>query len=595
MAQPALEIGPHRPACSVIICAYNSARRIDRALAALDAQDMDECYEVIAVVSGDDSTAERLACRHPSVRVIRSDERLYPGAARNAGIRASRGQIIAFVPDDGVADPRWLRLRLAKHCEGYPLVAGAISNATPRSIIGTAGYYVEYAGSMPVEGLLERQPIPHTVSYDRHVFEQIGGFPEIDHAGEDTVFNQRCIAAELRVGYEPHSQIGHINLTSFRAFLSHQRDHGRGLVRCIAEHDLDGPACRSGSAQEAWWALASYPAWRWRATLSLVAHAGARDTVRFLALTPLIAAGYLAGGLGALGALRASGEKGIGARDTGQDHRGCFAESRRGAARSRGRRRAQYKALRRLHTGVRLDFFAAVLRGPPTLSREVDLNQRRAADATGSLAVSSFREHLFVERAYCVQAIADDRETVVAFSVTARTPQFRALLRVSHPEHPVQRARTVWRQRLDLRPRVKVKLNHTRFADATRVGSSGSAAGLRHSATPVPSCVWAGARAWGYSELHQLGPPGHPEVCVLSATSAGPYDQVDLESLRLLASPLAQRFDDGKTSLTSCGKRFRRSTVVTTYTMLDRSVLTADDYARNLTFGPHGDEVCALG
>lgn len=290
-----------RPACSVVICAYNSRARIDAALASLRAQDLSEGFEVIAVVSGNDGTAHHLANQHPNVRVVNSRDRLYPGAARNAGIDAAEGTFIAFLPDDGVADPGWLRLRSAKHDAGYPLVSGAISNATPNSVVGTAGYYVEYAASMPVEGLLERQPLPHTLSYHRKVFEQVGRFPEVEHPGEDTLFNARCIAAGLEVGYEPRATIGHLNVTSLIAFLSHQAQHGRGLARCAAEHGLTGPYdLTDGAWATTYSALVRYPVWRWRATFELVAYADPHHLARFLALTPLIFAGYLGGGLGAV-------------------------------------------------------------------------------------------------------------------------------------------------------------------------------------------------------------------------------------------------------------------------------------------------------
>jgi glycosyltransferase involved in cell wall biosynthesis len=291
----------------VIICAYRSRRRIDTAIASLRDQDLEERFQVIAVVSGEDGTAEHLADRHPNVRVIRSTHRLYPGAARNAGVLASRGRFIAFLPDDCVANTSWLRLRIAKHRAGYPLVSGAISNATPYSPVGTAAYYVEYAASMPVRGLLEKQPIPHTVSYSRDVFQRVGHFPEIEHAGEDTLFNARCLAQGLEVGYEPRAYAGHINLTGFRAFMSHQSHHGRGLARCVYDHGLEGPyETRSSMLLAVYPALVRYPVWRWRATVRLVAHAGPRHLARFLAVTPLVLAGYFAGGFGALREIRSS-------------------------------------------------------------------------------------------------------------------------------------------------------------------------------------------------------------------------------------------------------------------------------------------------
>ena len=239
------------PAASVVICAYLSRHRIDRALGALRNQDVDEPFEVIAVVSGDDGCESHLESAHPDVRIVSSRLRIFPGRARNLGINAARAPVIAFVPDDGVADSGWLRARLCHHRRGVPLVAGGISNGTPTSIVGTAGYYVEYTASMPVLAVLERQPVPHTLSYAHDVFDTAGMFPEIDVPGEDTLLNQRCVDLGISHVIEPAAAMGHLNPTRLRPYLSHQASHGRGLARCVMTGTIDGPVRATARAPSA--------------------------------------------------------------------------------------------------------------------------------------------------------------------------------------------------------------------------------------------------------------------------------------------------------------------------------------------------------
>lgn len=287
------------PAATVVICAYNSRARIGCALASLEKQDLAAPFEIVAVVSGDDGCAGYLAQEHPDVRVVTSDERLYPGAARNAGIAAARAPIIAFHPDDGMAEPDWLGARLAGHAAGYTIVAGAISNATPRSVIGTAGYYVEYAASIPIKKLLAQQPIPHTLSYHRSVFEWFGGFPELTVPGEDTVFNAQCVAAGVPIAFEPRACLGHLNLTDLMPFLAHQRHHGRGFARCTSQHRLRVPfALQRNRWRTSVAVFMRYPLWRWLKTMSLLARFAPHHAIVFLLLTPLVMAGYVAGALG---------------------------------------------------------------------------------------------------------------------------------------------------------------------------------------------------------------------------------------------------------------------------------------------------------
>jgi hypothetical protein len=65
---------------------------------------------------------------------------------------------------------------------------------------------------------------------------RIGRFPEDTRTGEDTLFNKRCVAAGLSVGFAPEAHVAHANPTGFRQYLRHQHAHGVGLAQCIFRH-----------------------------------------------------------------------------------------------------------------------------------------------------------------------------------------------------------------------------------------------------------------------------------------------------------------------------------------------------------------------
>ena len=289
---------------SVIICGYRSGERIGAAIDSLRRQNIGQPFEVIAVISADKACERYLSTHHPDVRVLGFVERVPPGRARNLGIEASRGPFVAFIPDDGIAAPEWLRERAILHEAGANLVAGAIANGTPRSLIGTACYYVEYTASMPIIEVLRRQPIPHTLSYSRTIFDRVGFFPEPTTPGEDTVFNRRCLEAGLEVAFAPRAAIAHVNLTRFGDYLEHQRQHGRGLMDRILENQLEGPFALDGGLIRREISFISYPLRRWRSTWRLIRIAGGAHAARFLICTPLVIAGYLSGVLGSWEALR---------------------------------------------------------------------------------------------------------------------------------------------------------------------------------------------------------------------------------------------------------------------------------------------------
>ena len=289
------------PAISVVVCSYRSRTRIDTALRSLRRQDLDQPWEVVVVDSGDDDAADYVAATYPEVRVVRSSRRLYPAAARNAGVRASSGRYVAFLPDDGAAAPDWVRRRLQRHLEGYAAVGGAITNGTPRHPVGTASYLLEYSALLPSERLLRDQEIPHCLSYERELIERLGGFPEDLETGEDTILNARLLDQGATVGFDPEIRLAHVNLTSLRPYLRHHYAHGRGLVQCVDRHDHRSPALPSEpSALRAFGAMFfRYPALRWSRALIRIARGRPRSVPAYLALTPLIWAGLWATSLGA--------------------------------------------------------------------------------------------------------------------------------------------------------------------------------------------------------------------------------------------------------------------------------------------------------
>jgi len=101
------------PAVSVVVRSYNRLAALAQLLEALLAQDHPS-FEVVVVEQStvrppdDVAKVERLA-RDPRVRILRSPPLGGPGA-RNAGVRAARGDVLVFIDDDDLPASRdWLR------------------------------------------------------------------------------------------------------------------------------------------------------------------------------------------------------------------------------------------------------------------------------------------------------------------------------------------------------------------------------------------------------------------------------------------------------------------------------------------------------
>ena len=94
----------------------------------LAAQVCDVPFEVIVSRAG--LTPRSSTARFPGVRVVR-EPRPGPAAARNRGVRESSGDVVAFVDDDCVAAPGWLRSALATlaRADEPVVVAGGITRS----------------------------------------------------------------------------------------------------------------------------------------------------------------------------------------------------------------------------------------------------------------------------------------------------------------------------------------------------------------------------------------------------------------------------------------------------------------------------------
>src|SRR5438034_6118354 len=93
------------PRISVVVCSHNGARTIRDCCEGLLKLDYPN-YEVIVVDDGSTDRTAALASRY-GFRVISTENRGLSNA-RNTGMEAATGEIVAYIDDDAYPDPHWL-------------------------------------------------------------------------------------------------------------------------------------------------------------------------------------------------------------------------------------------------------------------------------------------------------------------------------------------------------------------------------------------------------------------------------------------------------------------------------------------------------
>ena len=114
-----------KPLLSVIIPHLNQPEALAACLDSLQSQTVDcAAFEVIVVDNGSAAFPPTVVERYPGTLLLQEDKP-GPGHARNRGVEAASGEILAFIDADCRANPDWLKCALA-----------ALEVAPPRTILG---------------------------------------------------------------------------------------------------------------------------------------------------------------------------------------------------------------------------------------------------------------------------------------------------------------------------------------------------------------------------------------------------------------------------------------------------------------------------
>lgn len=168
------------PRVSVVVPTCKRPELITRCLDALLAQDFDaEDYEIIIVDDANCAETRQLVmCRAEKARLCEHTIRYMPvtstcshgpAAARNAGWRAARGEIIAFTDDDCIPCQQWLKAGVAAMVDGVAGVSGRLT--VPLEGVPTD---YEYNASQ----LGENDFVTANCFYRRDALLAVGGFDE---------------------------------------------------------------------------------------------------------------------------------------------------------------------------------------------------------------------------------------------------------------------------------------------------------------------------------------------------------------------------------------------------------------------------------
>jgi GT2 family glycosyltransferase len=211
---------------SVIVCTHTD-RRLELLVDCVDSlvANSRPPHEVVVVVDSNPDLLARLPGRLPPAVAVLPSRGSGASEARNTGIEAATGDLVAFIDDDAVADRGWLDHLTAPFAD--PAVVATGGRAVPRwerpnRILPPELYWVvgcTYAGHPTTAQPLSR-PIGCSMAARRDAILDAGGFPHDfgpsgpqpkSHSNEEIAVSLRLRAThgERSIWYAPGAVVHH--------------------------------------------------------------------------------------------------------------------------------------------------------------------------------------------------------------------------------------------------------------------------------------------------------------------------------------------------------------------------------------------------
>lgn len=229
-------LAPNRfwPRVSVVVCSHNGSRTIGECCAGLQRL-LYPNYEVIVV---NDGSTDRTAaiCSAFGCKVITTPNRGL-SHARNTGLEAATGEIVAYIDDDAYPDPHWLSYLVSTflHPSGRRF-AGVGGPNIPPPHDGLVADCVAHSPGGPVHVLLTDRKAEHipgcNMAFRAPALRAIGGFdPQFCAAGDDVDVCWKLQKEGWSLGFSPAAVVWHHRRNSVLTYWKQQHGYGRAEAK----------------------------------------------------------------------------------------------------------------------------------------------------------------------------------------------------------------------------------------------------------------------------------------------------------------------------------------------------------------------------
>ena len=182
---------------------------------------------MVVVNDGSTDGSDAIIERYPFRAITTPNRGL--SAARNEGLRAATGEIVAYIDSDARADRDWLSYLAATFLESNVVGVGG-PNLLPPEDNWVANCVYRSPGG-PTQVMLNVQAAEHipgcNMAFWKRALEEIGGFdPIFTKAGDDVDLCWRLLERGHQIGFNPSAVVWHHRRPSARGYWRQQVGYG---------------------------------------------------------------------------------------------------------------------------------------------------------------------------------------------------------------------------------------------------------------------------------------------------------------------------------------------------------------------------------
>jgi len=207
---------------SIIVPVYNTSAFLADCIAALKQQDYDRGeYEILMVDNNSTDASAAILAEASGIRVL-SEPKQGSYAARNRGLLAATGDIIAFTDSDCLPDTGWLQAIERRFAD--PRIQVVLGSRRPRRDTGSVRMLCDYEDTkakltIGVSDACAHYAYTNNMAVRRSTVETYGPFVE-QLRGSDVVLMRSIVDGEGvgAAAYEPQMRVIHSEVTSVGAY-----------------------------------------------------------------------------------------------------------------------------------------------------------------------------------------------------------------------------------------------------------------------------------------------------------------------------------------------------------------------------------------